>query len=128
MKFREYLNLNESKNQEGRTMINEATKATEASNLKVGNYVGIENKNNGGLGGIVVDVAASGDCYVWIGQEVEEGLKACLAEYKKDPKSAVKLVKNNDGSYDAKGQQGELSTVYKFRDYASLDKWFEKVN
>ena len=125
MKFREYLNLNESRSQEGQTMINEATKA---SGLKVGNYVGFESRYNGGLGGIVVDVAASGDCYVWIDQEAEEGLQACLAEYKKDPKSAVKLVKNSDGSYDAKGQQGELSTVYKFRNYASLDKWFEKVN
>lgn len=124
MKFREYLNLNESKNQEEKkTMINEATKA---SNLKVGNYVGFESRYNGPLGGIVVDVAASGDCYVWIDQEVEDGLQACLAEYKRDPDSAVTLVKHNDGSYDAKGQQGELSTVYKFRNYAALDKWFEK--
>ena len=123
MKFREYLNLNESRNQEGKTMINEATKA---SNLKVGDYVGFESKYNGPLGGIVVDVTASGDCCVWIDQEVEEGLRACLAEYKKDPKSATTLVKYNDGSYDAKGQQGELSTVYKFRNYAALDKWFEK--
>ena len=125
MKFREYLNLNESRNQEGQTMINEATKA---SNLKVGNYVGFESEYNGGLGGIVVDVTASGDCRVWIDQEMEDGLQACLAEYKKDPKSAITLVKSGDGSYFAKGQQGELCTVYKFRNYASLDKWFEKVN
>ena len=121
MNFREY--LNESENQEGKAMINEATKA---SGLKVGNYVGFESKYNGALGGIVVSVAANGDCYAWIDQEIEDGLQACLAEYKKDPDSAVKLVKRNDGSYEAKGQQGELSTVYQFRNYASLDKWFDK--
>lgn len=123
MKFREYLNLNESKNQEGQTMINEATRA---SNLKVGNYVGFESRYNGPLGGIVVDVTATGDCRVWIDQEIDDGLQACLKEYKKDPNSAVTLVKRNDGSYDAKGQQGELSTVYKFRNYASLYKWFDQ--
>ena len=124
MKFREYLNLNESENQEGQSMINEATKA---SNLKVGNYVGFVSEYNGPIGGIVVDVTASGDCRVWIEQEMEDGLQACLAIYKKEPKSAITLVKNNDGSYYAKGQQGELCTVYKFRNYAGLDKWFDQV-
>ena len=123
MNFREY--LNESENQEGKAMINEATKA---SGLKVGNYVGFESEYNGPMGGIVVSVAANGDCYAWIDQEMEDGLQACLAEYKKDPKSAITLVKSGNGSYFAKGQQGELCTVYKFRNYASLDKWFEKLN
>ena len=126
MNFREYLSLNESKNQEGKAMINEAIKATKASDLKVGNYVGFESEYNGPIGGIVVGVAANGDCYAWIDQEVEDGLRACLAEYKKDPDSATKLIKHNDGSYDAKGQQGELSTVYKFRNYAALYKWSDQ--